>query len=382
MAEAKAVAASSALSKHDGRKPKRERQEEAAWGDAAAEPRVADEKPSKRSKPGLPKPKSYAVLAEASGESAERKQLHGLCSPEEQAKWLAGALRTVYERVDGMTAPRKEVDAERSGQIEECCSHEGLVVVATWPADDLVAQLQKRRPSKVVSGSASKWVEGVASTIERDCLATVSSGWSLPSVANPPDSAIPVMVASAAMSLRTAGEGKVLPSLDGVLPPVWQPFKSRGLAVLYVCNGANRCTDVLRALEPLRCRCSKLWARHMKVGEQLNDVVRGTSPPASHGTKHNQRFKGNTKPVIGVGTPGRLVELAQRGAFGKAACEALGGSGVREFGREPELLVLDLRGDAKKFSVLTPGTVGVSDSTAQLVLALCGAGRATKLLLV
>ena len=100
----------------------------------------------------------------------------------------------------------------------------------------------------------------------------------------------------------------------------------RGLApgsVLVLCSSALRCVEVIRALKAvLRCSVAKLFARHLKLAEQLEELARET-------------------PVVCVGTAHRAAQL-----LGATHTGALRASAVR-------LVLVDGTPDAKAFTMLT-----------------------------
>lgn len=65
--------------------------------------------------------------------------------------------------------------------------------------------------------------------------------------------------------------------------------KGQGLRFLFVCSGALRCIEVIKSLKSTH-RALKLFARHMKADEQINQLASG---------KFN----------VGVGTPARINKI-------------------------------------------------------------------------
>ena len=44
--------------------------------------------------------------------------------------------------------------------------------------------------------------------------------------------------------------------------------------VLILCSGARRCVLLIKALAAFRCQCCKLFAKHLKVSEQVKMLKR------------------------------------------------------------------------------------------------------------
>lgn len=92
------------------------------------------------------------------------------------------------------------------------------------------------------------------------------------------------------------------------------------ISLLVLCSSANRCVDILRSLKTFcrACEPAKLFAKHLKVAEQVQGLKRRVN--------------------IAAGTPNRIKKLVDIGALG------LG---------QLSLVVLDMHRDAKGLSVLT-----------------------------
>eukprot|EP00246_Nothoceros_aenigmaticus_P015254 TRINITY_DN6252_c0_g2_i1.p1 TRINITY_DN6252_c0_g2~~TRINITY_DN6252_c0_g2_i1.p1 ORF type:complete len:258 (+),score=39.79 TRINITY_DN6252_c0_g2_i1:64-837(+) len=92
------------------------------------------------------------------------------------------------------------------------------------------------------------------------------------------------------------------------------------ISMLVLCSSANRCVDILRALKTfcIECQPAKLFAKHMKVEEQVQGLKRRVN--------------------IAAGTPNRVKKLVDIGALG------LG---------DLSLVLLDMHKDAKGLTVLT-----------------------------
>ena len=118
------------------------------------------------------------------------------------------------------------------------------------------------------------------------------------------------------------GASTLLPLLEA-LPKRSALRRMEPASVVVVCSSALRCTEVIRAVKA-QCRCSvgKLFAKHMKLGEQLAELERET-------------------PVVCVGTAHRVGQLLSSSHAG-----ALQASSVR-------LLLVDGTPDAKNFTMLT-----------------------------
>ena len=112
---------------------------------------------------------------------------------------------------------------------------------------------------------------------------------------------------------------EVAPSRSSLRGP---PTRAPG-SVLVLCSSALRCVEVIRALKAtLRCSVAKLFAKHLKLGEQLEELARET-------------------PVVCVGTAHRAAQL-----LGSTHAGALRASAVR-------LVLVDCEPDAKAFTMLT-----------------------------
>lgn len=92
-------------------------------------------------------------------------------------------------------------------------------------------------------------------------------------------------------------------------------------AVLILTYAAARAADMLKTLSCFKCRIGKLFAKHLKVSEQIQQLQSGPTPP------------------IAVGTPARLLQLLDSGALSLEACE---------------LIVWDCRPGPKGETALTP----------------------------
>lgn len=93
-------------------------------------------------------------------------------------------------------------------------------------------------------------------------------------------------------------------------------------SVIVLCMSANRCLEVVRALKAKhRCAVAKLFAKHIKLKEQLAELAQET-------------------PAICVGTPHRVCELLDARKGGLRA------SAIRQ-------LLIDGKPDVKSFTMLT-----------------------------
>jgi hypothetical protein len=444
------------------------------WGDSAsgsAESGIsADKASSKRSKKhkkketppgsigGVSKP---FVSAELPGGSRDRVELRGMTDPATQTAWLA-------DRVDRLLRPPRGRGGSTGSEGEThestraaalLASKHSLVQEPSWPEPWLLKALGASRQgeqdwldlatcsicsasdaaavaSAAATGAASPWsLHSNATTAFRDrALSALIAQAAVSEHARraPPAPATP---SSSSSSASAPASGKVAPAqeastaLRAALPMAWQhpgatSVVSNCLRVLVVSSSARRCTDVLRALQPLNCRAAKLWAKHMKPAEQLADLAgdantlrkkavtddgsadsssgwrggrggwrggrgraRGGGSAGGGGGRGSRWRDGTNKrppPSLAVGTPGRLLELAARGAFGiaaaVAACPIVTGKpadpamlvgNVGSLGAPPMCIVVDLAGDGKGFTTLTPGQAGIGDAAAQLLLALC-----------
>lgn len=412
------------------------------WGDASATAKTdatkAEDNTPKRSKHA--KKGKYAekdgkssagrvsepyVSDEMPGGSRDRLELRGVSDPARQVAWLAARVETLLQPdKESGEATRSADAAERAatlwavpaatasadGSDGESPSSESLVHEPRWPASWLLKALGASRPGE------ADWLDLAACSV---CDAGATADWSLhsPATSAVRDRALPALVAQAVVAEHrrrapSPAEGGEAAVLRAALPIAWQHpgvawAAKNCLRVLVVCSSARRCTDLLRALQPLRCRAAKLWAKHMKPSEQLADLggeantLRKKSVPDSGGRGRGrggwQRGRGRGRggswrdgvstrppPSVAVGTPGRLLELAARGAFGVAAaataCPVVTGKPANpaslvqrggSLGAPPMCVVVDLAGDGKGFTALTPGQAGIGDAAAHLLLALC-----------
>eukprot|EP00897_Mesotaenium_endlicherianum_P011053 jgi/Mesen1/9977/ME000072S09388 len=81
---------------------------------------------------------------------------------------------------------------------------------------------------------------------------------------------------------------------------------AEGPALLIICSSAKRCTDMLRGVRPLGrgCRTAKLFAKHIKVQEQMSAL--------------------QASPVhVAAGTPNRLNQLVGAGALSVSGLQVL-----------------------------------------------------------
>jgi protein CMS1 len=88
--------------------------------------------------------------------------------------------------------------------------------------------------------------------------------------------------------------------------------------VIVICSSAVRCVDMIRSLKPLKCQVLKLFSKHIKIPEQEALLRR--------------------PHVIGVGTPNRLLKLAQQNSLNFSSTA---------------LVVYDMVPDVKEFTVFT-----------------------------
>ena len=102
--------------------------------------------------------------------------------------------------------------------------------------------------------------------------------------------------------------------------------------VCVITRSAKRACDIIKAISPLRIRAVKLFAKHMKLEEQVNLLRSGGYP-------------------IGVGTPNRILKLAQRGSLNFS---------------KTSLIIFDLNPNEMSFHVLNM-LGGVSGDTFTLV---------------
>ena len=132
----------------------------------------------------------------------------------------------------------------------------------------------------------------------------------------------PPSAAEAIARMEQLSGGPPLPLLD-VAP---SRASLRGLApgsVLVLCSSAVRCVEVIRALKAtLRCSVAKLFAKHLKLAEQLEELKELT-------------------PAVMVGTAHRSAQL-----LGATHTGALRASALR-------LVLVDGTPDAKAFTMLT-----------------------------
>lgn len=98
-----------------------------------------------------------------------------------------------------------------------------------------------------------------------------------------------------------------------------QDQQTRSPCVLIVSISALRCVAILKQLSILNLRAAKLFAKHMQVPDQIAMLEKTIYP-------------------IAVGTPNRLLKLAEAGALDLGTTE---------------LVVIDCYEDQKKFTVCT-----------------------------
>lgn len=112
-----------------------------------------------------------------------------------------------------------------------------------------------------------------------------------------------------------------LPHFKSQLKSKHPSLQSKGSpAVLIVCAGARRASDVINTLShTFHCMIGKLYAKHFKIQEQVDFLSQQCCP-------------------IAVGTPNRLSKLAEYGAL------HLEGT---------KLVLVDLQADSKAFNMLT-----------------------------
>ena len=109
----------------------------------------------------------------------------------------------------------------------------------------------------------------------------------------------PPSTAEAIARMERLSGGPPLPLLDAA------PSRAslRGLApgsVLVLCSSAMRCVEVIRALKAtLRCSVAKLFAKHLKLAEQLEELKELT-PAVMVGTAHR------AAQLLGATQPGAL----------------------------------------------------------------------------
>jgi len=80
----------------------------------------------------------------------------------------------------------------------------------------------------------------------------------------------------------------------------WKTKKSP--MIIIICVSARRAMSVLKGLAPLKCRCAKLFSKHMSVEDQRSMLENGT-----YG--------------VAAGTPNRLLKLCSEGALDLSSTE-------------------------------------------------------------
>lgn len=80
----------------------------------------------------------------------------------------------------------------------------------------------------------------------------------------------------------------------------WKTTKSP--MVIIICVSARRAMSVLKGLAPLKCRCAKLFSKHMSVKDQKNMLE-------------------NSTYGVAAGTPNRLLKLCSEGALDLSSTE-------------------------------------------------------------
>lgn len=98
---------------------------------------------------------------------------------------------------------------------------------------------------------------------------------------------------------------------------------------LIVTFSAVRACALMKLLSGVKRPFAKLFAKHMKLHDQVD-------------------FLKKRKPTLGIGTPGRILQLAEQGA-------------LNSFFQDKEaVIIIDMTPDIKKFTVLTMPMVGDS----------------------
>jgi len=370
-----------------------------AWGDDAAGKVDPFAPATDASGPSAKRGKGKGGVSPGPPPSRERGELDGMADEAKQAEWLTAKLRRILTP-RGAGEPVGPDMAELWVGLP--AGWDRCVVEGSWPDIPLTKVLASRERPTPPKGEEG-WMERAWRMVQERRGAAEAAGaddvssWRAHRPGQGlPDAALPAVVAAAAAARHSAAAGMTATrSLEAVLPPVWGrsgPGDTRGLGALVISSSANRCTDVLRALQPLKCRCAKLWARHMRVPEQMA-ALRGLAPAGGAGRGRGRgggrgggigrgRGRGGPGrgpstgdgqlPAIGVGTPGRILALAQSGAFGARVAARLGAPAPRHEMCPPCLVVVDMRGDGKGFTPLTPGQAGISDELARLLAALSG----------
>jgi len=111
--------------------------------------------------------------------------------------------------------------------------------------------------------------------------------------------------------------------------------------ILIISLSARRCVELQKQLSYLKLPVAKLFAKHMKVEEQVELLKGGKS-----GDRGGKGKKANKCFGIGVGTPGRLLALLRHGHDGAVNSGALRLN-------HTELVIIDCNEDSKGFTVCT-----------------------------
>ena len=111
--------------------------------------------------------------------------------------------------------------------------------------------------------------------------------------------------------------------------------------ILIISLSARRCVELQKQLSYLKLPVAKLFAKHMKVEEQV-ELLKG----GKIGDKGGKGKKTTKCYGIGVGTPGRLLALLRHGHDGAVNSGALRLN-------HTELVIIDCNEDSKGFTVCT-----------------------------
>jgi hypothetical protein len=120
----------------------------------------------------------------------------------------------------------------------------------------------------------------------------------------------------------------IIRSIISVFPKYKKELNSFGKSVqdhgspliIIICSSAIRAADVINSLSSiLKCKIAKLFAKHFKLQDQVDILTKGKFP-------------------VAVGTPNRVMKLAEYGALQL---------------HHTRLIVIDMKKDAKSFSLLT-----------------------------
>ena len=115
-------------------------------------------------------------------------------------------------------------------------------------------------------------------------------------------------------------------------------------SILVLCSSAARCLELVRAVKAkLRCPVAKLFAKHMKLVDQLEELRRDKPVrrirTSLRATPRRHHRMGSRRQVVCVGTPHRVAELLR-------SAQGLRASAVR-------LILVDGTPDRKMFTMLT-----------------------------